>query len=177
MKTLLRTALLSAVSLVLAGCGHISISYIGKKETSKHKQFRKQGYDLCHLVSCGPKALSDAFKEFNINKTPFQIGKELQDNDKSNYRKIVGVLNKEFYGITCPLELKKYIRNQGFAITEIKDLKKITSENTAIFLLKGKYDIGEWHWMTYPTNKITKIQNCFGKHTKIRAIYVLTRLG
>ena len=175
MKRLLQTALFSAVSLTLAGCGHLSISHIAKKETPKHKEFRKQGYDLCHLTSCGPQALSDALKEFNINKTPFQVGKELQDNDKSNYRKIIGVLYEGFYEITCPLELKKYIRSQGLIITQTKDLKKITPQTTAIFLVKGQYDIGTWHWITFPTNEMGEIKNYFNEHTKIKTIYILTK--
>lgn len=175
MKRLLQMMLLSTVSLAFAGCGHLSVSYIGKKETLRHKEFRKQGYDLCHLASCGPQALSDALKQFNINKTPFQVGKELQDIDKSNYRNIMGVFNANFYQITCPPELKKYIKLQGLSITETKDLKKITPQSTAIFLLKGQYDIGTWHWITFPVNKMGEIKNYFEEHTKIITIYILTK--
>ena len=175
MKNTLQMMLLAAASFMLSGCGHASLSYINKKETTKHKEYRKQGYDLCHLTSCGPHALSNALKQFNINKTPFEVGKEIQDSDKSHYRSILGTLHDGFYEITCPTEFKKYIRSQGLEITETKDIKKITPQTAAIFLLRGENDLKAWHWITFPTNKIENILSYFGKNTKVKTIYILTK--
>jgi hypothetical protein len=175
MKNILQMAVAVATSLTLGGCGHVSLSYISKKETPLHKKHRERGYDLCHLTSCGPIALSNALKEFNINKTPFEVGQEIQDSDKSHYRDILGVFHDGFYEITCPPELKKYIRSQGLRITETKDINKVTPQSTAIFLLKGKNDLRAWHWITFPANEMREIQNYFDEHTKIKTIYILTR--
>jgi len=175
MTKVLQVAIFAAASLMLAGCGHVSLSYLNKKETSLHKKYRKQGYDLCHLTSCGPDALSDAFKKFNINKTPFQIGMEIQDKDQAHYRCILGILHDGFYSITCPQELKRYIRSQGFNITETKDINQITQETTAIFLLKGTDDFRDWHWITYPTYSRSIILNFFEENTKIKTIYILNK--
>jgi len=175
MPNILKILFLAAAALSCAGCGHFSLSYLNKKETSLHEKIRKEGYDLCHLQSCGPDSLSDALKQFNINKTPFQIGKEIQDNDFTRYRCILGILHEGFYSITCPSDLKKYIRKQGFSITETKDISGVSPQDTAIFLLKGTDNLRDWHWITYPTSTKEHILNFFNKDTKVKTIYILTK--
>jgi hypothetical protein len=161
--------LVACAGIILSGCG--PIFYLSESE--EHKTFRKQGYYLCHLESCGPQALSDAFKKFGINKTPHELGVEMQDKDRSHYRKILGYIHHDFCKITCPPELINFCKSYGFSIRKIKDLKGLTKGDVAIALLKGKSDIKDWHWATYPTHNKETIMNFFEGDTQVKNVYIL----
>ena len=174
MKRWRRLAIAIAVGfffLITNGCG--SLYYL--KESPEHKAMREAGYELCHLQSCGPQSLSDAFKYFGIHKEPFTIGKEIQDLDRTHYRRIMSLAHHDFTKITCPPELKKYCRHCGFTITAVNDVNDLKDGDVAIVLLRGKEDLRDWHYICYPTNSISHILNYFGDDTTFIKAYVLTK--
>lgn len=152
------------------GCGPLYFT----KESEKHRAYRLKGYEYCHLVSCGPLAISQALSHFGINKKPIQIGIEIQDSDHTHYREIMGIISHEFTKITCPLELKKYLRKNNFVIKKI-NFKNLKKTDVAIILVKGFSDLEDWHWMCWPNSSEKEINNFFNDHTKIVSTYILTK--
>ena len=157
MKTLSRLIALITLSVIGVGCG--PIYYLN--EDPLHKEARRQGYELCHLKSCGPQALSDAFRCFKVYKRPFTIGKELQDDSRLHYRSALSLINHKFCQITCPIELLSFCKKHNFEITKKKNLNELNEDDVAIILIKGYDDLFDWHWMTYPTHTKSQIKNYF----------------
>ncbi len=169
MKISLRLLAILTLSVSGGGCGliyHLS-------ETRAHKEVRKSGYELCHLESCGPQALSDAFSYFDINKTPLEIGKEIQDDDNIHYRGALSFLHHDFCKITCPPELLKFCKKHNFIITKEKSLEKLDKNAIAIILIRGKDTFWDWHWTVYPKYDKSHISTFFEGETKIKGIYIL----
>jgi hypothetical protein len=167
------TRLLAVITLSVIGGGCGPIFYLS--EPTKHREVRKSGYELCHLLSCGPQALSSAFKRLGINKTPLEIGKEIQDDDHTRYRTILSLIDHRFCSITCPQELKTFCKKYNITIKKIKSLDNLTKEDTAIALIKGPNDLLDWHWMTYPTHKKLDILRFFEYNTQIKGVYLLQK--
>ncbi len=157
--------------LITNGCG--SLYYL--KESPEHKAMREAGYELCHLQSCGPQSLSNAFKYLGIDKEPFTIGKEIQDLDRTHYREIMSLVHHDFSKITCPPELKKYCRHIGLTITVIDDVNDLTEDDVAIVLLRGTNDFREWHYICYPEYSVSYILDYFGENTVFIKAYKLTK--
>ena len=157
--------------LITNGCG--ILYYLN--ESPEHKAMRMNGYELCHLESCGPDALSDAFKHLGINETPIEIGKDIQDNDKSHYRKILSLADHKFTEITCPPELKKYCKGRGLTVTTVKGLDQLQKGDISIVLIRGWDDIRDWHWICYPEYSKSTISRFFGDDTIVKAAYILER--
>tara|TARA_B100001123_G_scaffold88226_1_gene101337 strand:+ start:2506 stop:3000 length:495 start_codon:yes stop_codon:yes gene_type:complete len=152
------------------GCG--ILYYIN--ETSIHKTYRKAGYEYCHLQSCGPEALYEAFSELGIYKeSQYVIGKEIQDDAKVDYRGMLGFVDHRFTLITCPPELRKYCRKNNVDITYVDKYEDLKEGDVAIVLLKDTSDFRNWHWICWPTQK-TKIHNYFNESTVIVSIYKLS---
>jgi hypothetical protein len=143
------------------------------KEPPSHKEMRRQGYELCHIDSCGPEALVHVFASLGISKTRTQIGQEIQDRDRVHYRTILGVFSHKFNRITCPPELLNYCRSQGLRVEKIP-YKSLLEKDTAIILLRGRNEIDDWHWIEWPQKKET-IENFFGEDTEIICAYLLTK--
>ena len=172
MKIRRKVALASGLLLLLTnGCG--ILYYLS--ESDEHRTMRMAGYELCHLESCGPDALSDAFKHLGVNETPIEIGKDIQDNDKSHYRAILGLASHRFHEITCPPELKQYVKGRGFKVTVVKGFDQLGKGDVAIVLLRGRDDLRDWHWICYPEYSKSTISEFFGDDTIIKAAYVLEK--
>ena len=169
MKINLRLLAILTLSVFGGGCG--PVYYLS--EDPIHKEARKRGYELCHLKSCGPHALSDAFRHFGIHKRPLSVGRELQDGDRFHYRSVLSIINHRFCQITCPIELLSFCKKHNFEITKKKNLNELNEGDVAIILIKGRDDLFDWHWMTYPTHSKSKIKNYFKGETAIKRIYIL----
>ena len=154
-----------------AGCG----PFYYLNEPSEHKAMRGEGYELCHLQSCGPQSLSDAFKLLGIDKEPFTIGKEIQDLDRTHYRAIMSLAHHDFTKITCPPELKKYCYHSGFTVTTITDINELKTGDVSIVLIRSTDDFQDWHYMCYPKYSISEILTYFGDNTKFIKAYILTK--
>ena len=133
---------------------------------------RVEGYELCHINSCGPEALVHVFKSLGITKTRSQIGEEIQDRDKIHYRCILGLINHEFNRITCPPELLNYCRSQGLTVEKVP-YDSLSTQDVAIILMRGRNDITDWHWIEWP-NKRDVVETFFGEDTKILCVYRLS---
>jgi hypothetical protein len=169
MKVCVRLLAIITLSVMCGSCG----AFYYLSEPIAHKHVRKSGYELCHLQSCGPQALSDAFAYFGINKSPFELGKEIQDDDHSHYRTILSVASHKFSSITCPQELFKFCKKYNFKITKKKNLNELSKTDVAIVLVKGRDDLQDWHWIVYPRYDKSNILSYFNKQTKIKGIYIL----
>lgn len=170
MKINLRLFAIVMLCFTGGGCG--PIFYLS--ETQAHKDARKDGYELCHLRSCGPQALSDAFRFLGISKKPLEIGKEIQDDDRSHYRSILSAIDHRFASITCPPELLKFCKKYKIKIKKTDSLDGLTQADVAIALIKGPDDLEDWHWMAYPTFGKLDILSFFDHNTKLKAVYVLS---
>ena len=169
MKMAIRLLTVITLSVFGGGCG--PIFYLS--EPKKHKEVRELGYELCHLQSCGPQSLSHAFKRLGIDKTPFEIGKEIQNDDRAHYRAILSLIDHRFCRITCPQELIKFCKKYNITIKKTKTLDNLTLKDTAIVLIKGHNDLWDWHWITYPTFNKLDILQYFGYNTKLKMVYIL----
>ena len=156
---------------LFCGCG--PLYYIS--ETEEHKKTRKEGYELCHLQSCGPEAISDVYRCFGEKRDAFDIGKEIQDRDRIYYRSILSTIHHDFTRITCPPELLSYLRYKNFKIRTVKNLEKLSIKDIAIVLIRGRDDISDWHYITYPTYSIWDIENFFDEDTIVKKVYIIER--
>lgn len=166
---LLSTLLLITVIPLFCGCG--AVYYLS--EPDDHKKMRKQGYELCHLQSCGPEAISDAYRCFGEKREPFEVGKEIQDLCRFDYRAVLAAVHHDFTKITCPPELLSYLKHKGFKIKIVYNLSDLGVNDVAIVLLRGENDLRDWHYMTYPTYSKREIENFFDETTIIKKIYIL----
>jgi len=120
-----------------------------------------------HYISCGPRAIEHALKEFshlNVSKySDIEISREIQKSGNI-LRVVMSVFNEEAMEITWPHELTNFLTSKGFNVEEIQfdDLK---AGDIAIVLIKEDFDT--YHWITYPTSSKQKIKNYFPKKTKI----------
>ena len=158
------------IGLNCTGCG--LLYYLN--ETSRHKEYRKIGYELCHLQSCGPEALYDAFNKLGIHKeSQNYIGMELQDRAKVDYRCILGLAHHRFTLITCPPELRRYCKENNVKITYLDKYEDLQDGDVAIILLKDTSDFRNWHWICWPTRE-SRVLNFFNENTVIVSIYKLS---
>jgi len=135
---------------------------------------RLLGYELCHIESCGPDALAAAFKNLGINKTYLEIGKEIQDMDRIHYREISSLVSHKFSRITCPPELLKYCRSQGLTVEKIA-FDTLSPSDVAIVLIRGKNNITDWHWISWPDNSKEQIKDFFEEETRVLSVYKLSK--
>ena len=160
------------IPILLSGCG--PLYYL--TESSEHKKIRNSGYELCHILSCGPEALENAFGHLDINKTQEEIGKEIQDLDRTHYRDIMSLVSHDFTRITCTLELFNYCRSRGL-IEQKVEYESLSPKDVAIILLKGRDPISDWHWISWPTHNREGIENFFNENTKIISTHLLIKQG
>ena len=139
------------------------------KQSAKEEVWSKFGIDSLHFESCGPTALSLMHYHFEEDITKQMVSIHLQENRCINIFKGLGLIHTEFRRITCPPELRSYLKRNKFDynIIDYDDLKQ---GDFAIVLLKGYDDIHEWHWASWPTDK-ESIPTFFKEHTKIITTY------
>jgi len=135
-----------------------------------------------HYNSCGPIALSYAFRWHDVKSARYKISKEILKDHKaySLLRDVLSVFSPDLNEITFPQEMKdelvKYnIKTRLVSLGEFKELKKDRS-TTAIILLHPKNKFGKFHWLFYPTQSDSP-SSFFGSElqTVVDKIYILTR--
>lgn len=156
--------------LLLNSCGLLYY----KNESTEHYEMRKQGYELCHLKSCGPQAVNEALKCLNIDKSQIEIGKEMQDTDIYHYRSILSIVHHDFCKITCPPDLIRYCKRIGLSVQVAKDISEVKPGDVAIILIRGKDRLREWHYACYPRWSIDTIMSFFKQDTVFISAYILT---
>ena len=169
-----RNLLLTPLFLVFllpcfTGCG----TFFYFKEGPEHKALRNEGYDLCHLDSCGPEALSHILKSLGLSKSAHQIGRDIQDMGGIPYRGLLSVISHKFYRITCPPDLFNYCESLGIKAQKVP-YGSLEEGDVGIILLRGANFIGDWHWIEWPQKRAT-IETFFEEDTKIISSYILTR--
>ena len=119
-----------------------------------------------HYISCGPKAIGNALKEFshlNLTYSDIEISREIQKSGN-----IIRVLKSNFDGeameITWPHELDNFLTSKGFAVEEI-EFNDLKAGDVAIVLIKK--DFHTYHWITYPSSSKETIKNFFYPTNKI----------
>ena len=157
------------MSLCLSGCG------LFHKPTAKEEVWSKLGIDSLHFQSCGPQSLSELHEHFGEELTMQMVSINLQEHRPVNVFKLLGLVETEFRRITCPPELRAYLKRNGFAYERV-EYEDLQAGDFAIVLLKGYDDLHEWHWATWP-NDSSKIPTFFDDHTKIITTYKITKLN
>jgi hypothetical protein len=155
------------MSLCLSGCG------LFHKPTAKEEVWSKLGIDSTHFKSCGPQALSEIHTHFGESVTSQMVSIHLQEHRGINIFKGLGLINTKFRQITCPPELRAYLKRNGFKYERI-DYEDLQDGDFAIVLLKGYDDIHEWHWATWPSDA-KNIPTFFEEHTRILRTYLITK--
>jgi hypothetical protein len=133
-----------------------------------------QGYYINHYWSCGPKALSKAFKELDIHLSAKKISQEIQDSGNLS-RSLLSLVHYDTVQITFPSEIYSTIEKNGFKVVELKELEKLNPEvDVALILVAKSYLKGQAHWLCFPVD--TNIESYFGKGTKIIKIFLLKKV-
>jgi len=157
------------MSLCLSGCG------LFHKPTAKEEVWSKLGIDSLHFQSCGPQSLSELHEHFGEELTMQMVSINLQEHRPVNVFKLLGLVETEFRRITCPPELRAYLKRNGFAYERV-EYEDLQDGDFAIVLLKGYDDLHEWHWATWP-NDSSKIPTFFKDYTKIITTYKITKVN
>ena len=134
----------------------------------------KEGYYVNHYWSCGPRALSKAFKELDIHLSAKKISQEIQDSGNLS-RNLLSLIHYETVQITFPNEIYSTIKKHGFKVIELKQLEELKEEvDVALILVAGSYLKGQAHWVCFPVD--SNIKKYFGENTKIIKIFLLKKL-
>tara|TARA_Y100001933_G_scaffold265165_1_gene336259 strand:+ start:9130 stop:9615 length:486 start_codon:yes stop_codon:yes gene_type:complete len=157
------------MSLCLSGCG------LFHKQSAKEEVWSKFGIDSLHFQSCGPQALSQMHTHFGEDITMQMVSIHLQEHRGINVFRGLGLIHTEFRKITCPPELRAYLKRNGFRY-ELANYEDLQKGDFAIVLLKGYDDIHEWHWATWP-NDSKSIPTFFKNYTKIIKVYKIIKLN
>lgn len=157
------------MSLCLSGCG------LFHKQSAKEEVWSKLGIDYLHFQSCGPQSLSELHEHFGEELTMQMVSINLQEHRPVNVFKLLGLVETEFRRITCPPELRAYLKRTGFAYERV-EYEDLQDGDFAIVLLKGYDDLHEWHWATWP-NDSDKIPTFFKDYTKIITTYKITKVN
>jgi hypothetical protein len=157
------------MSLCLSGCG------LFHKPTAKEGVWSKLGIDSLHFQSCGPQSLSELHEHFGEEMTMQLVSINLQEHRPVNVFKLLGLIETEFRRITCPPELRAYLKRNGFEYERI-EYEDLQEGDFAIVLLKGYDDLHEWHWATWPGDK-KNIPTFFDDYTKIITTYKITKVN
>ena len=155
------------MSLCLSGCG------LFHKPSIAEQTWRKMGIDSLHFQSCGPDSLSQLHKHFGEDVSMQLVSIHLQEHRSVNIFKLLGLIETEFRRITCPPELRSYLKRNGFKYERI-EYEDLKDGDFAIVLLKGYDDLHEWHWATWP-NDSDKIPTFFKNYTRIITTYRIYR--
>ena len=102
------------MSLCLSGCG------LFHKPTTKEEVWSKLGIDSLHFQSCGPQSLSELHEHFGEEMTMQMVSINLQEHRPVNVFKLLGLVETEFRRITCPPELRSYLKRNGFAYERVE---------------------------------------------------------
>lgn len=148
---------------LLTGCG------IFHKPSPTEEVWKKLNVDSVHFKSCGPVALQKLHYHFGEQIDNRMASIDLQVHRKIKFFKLLGLINTKFRQITCPPELRAYLKRNGYAYEEVA-YDSLTKNDFAIILLKGYDDIHEWHWATWPHDS-ESIPTFFSKYTKIVKTY------
>ena len=119
-----------------------------------------------HYISCGPKAIGNALKEFshlNLTYSDIEISREIQKSGNI-IRVLMSIFDGEAMEITWPHELVNFLTSKGFAVEEI-EFNDLKAGDVAIVLIKK--DFHTYHWVTYPTKSKDTIENFFSTSTTI----------
>ena len=150
-----------------------------------HPEFLERdsdGYLINHYNSCGPAALERAFNAYaEKNKIKLkqpsgrkEISREIQDSGNS-IRLLLSLIHHDTIQMTLPSEMKEVIKDRGFEIINIRELKHLDKNiDIAIILVSGNYLSGEMHWLCFPIDKY--IERYFEENTKICQIFLLKKL-
>ena len=155
------------VICLLTGCG------ILHKASPTEEVWKKLNIDSIHFKSCGPVALQQLHKHYGDEVDNRMVSIHLQEHRKIKIFRILGLVNTKFRQITCPPELRAYLKRNNFEYEKIK-YTDLQDGDFAIVLLKGYDDIHEWHLATWP-NDAKSIPNFFKDYTKIVTTYKITK--
>jgi hypothetical protein len=57
------------------------------------------------------------------------------------------------------------------------DYNKLSDGDVAIILIKGRSDISDWHWISWPKHSRLEIESFFNENTEIISTHLLTKQG
>ncbi len=168
MKPTLRKYVLPFILLLLilfCGCGALKQ---GTFVTDHSGAFKG------HYISCGPKAIGNALKEFshlNLTYSDIEISREIQKSGNLT-RVIMSVFSQEAMEITWPHELVNFLTSKDFIVEEI-EFNDLKAGDVAIVLIKK--DFHTYHWIAYPTSSKETIKNFFHPTNKIVKTLVIKK--
>ena len=172
-KVILNFTLL-CFAFISCGCGAIHQAYEKQEVRIARFQFK----DPVHLRSCGPEAIHDALNPLKVMVSIDEISRSIQKND-SSLKCFISIFENDARKITWPSEIIKFIRTdqrtQGLEIVKLKNFDQVKEEDIIIFLIKKKYSLRNYHWISYPIYSLDQIDSFFGKGTKMVILYRIQR--
>ena len=157
--TFIMCFLLALTPVIFSGCGVFN-------PASRDAE----GYYTRHFLSCGPDAVSDALRQFDIYRPRTSISKQIQDNSNI-WRNLTTLVHKTCGDISCPHEIITVCKQYGYNVLPIRDIHKLdASKDVALVLISSGIASG-WHWVCFPV--VTDIENYYGDETMIHRIFIL----
>ncbi len=151
-------------------------------ENDENLRLRKEGYNPYHITACGPQALHELLKEYDIDISQKDISKRILEEGitRNILRSFLGILHNESMQITWPPEISDFLRenldknnyNISLKIGSDKELKRYliditeNDENALLLIRNGRKIFGH-HWITSKNDPL----NYYGKDTQIVMIY------
>ena len=174
-KTCLTFALL-LLAFLSCGCGAINKAY----DTQQERFARLNYQDPLHINSCGPKAIREALSSFKITCSLEEISAVIQ-KENSAFKCFLSIFDNSAREITWPSEIKSFFANNQakyqLKVIELKDFKDLPENSVAIILIKKRYSLRHYHWITHPTYSESLIKSYFNDRTSVILIYQIKRIN
>ena len=151
--------LLILTPIIFSGCGVLNPAITNSA-----------GYYTRHFWSCGPDAVSDALRQFNIYRSRTAISMQMQDNSNT-WRNLLTLIHKTGGDISCPHEIITVCKQYGYTVLPIRDIHKLDATKDIALVLISSGIASGWHWVCFPV--VTDIENFYGDNTMIHRIFIL----
>jgi len=151
--------------LMLSGCGILQ----SLKETPANRYLYKINKDPIHVNSCGPKALYKALKKLNHHITIKEISYNIQEGGDIA-RTLLALFDTEARSITWPSEIKAFLKEHGYILTEVKNIDSLHPKSVAIILVKKAGGL-DYHWMCFPVD--AHIKTFYGSKTIVKMVLLI----
>jgi|TARA_R110000824_G_scaffold400171_2_gene607087 hypothetical protein len=166
--------ILLCFAFISCSCGAIHQAYEKQEVRIARLQFK----DPLHVRSCGPGAIRDALNPLGVNASINEISQSIQKKN-SPFKCFISIFENDARKITWPSEIVKFIQTdklaQDLEIVKLENSNQIKKEDVIIFLIKKKYSLRNYHWISYPTYSLEQVDVFFGEDTEIVILYRIRR--
>lgn len=151
---------------------HVYNQYFTVDRDAMYKALQTWGYHPIHTQSCGPIALSKAFKDLGIEVYAGDISNEMLSKPslENTLRSAMGYLYKPLEGVTFPSEIERVCKNHGLSLEfstpeSTKRALELMWQRGNICVIRLYKSTFEQHWeyldLSPPKDTVYTLPDCY----------------